>query len=101
MTTEIREECIGNKTWEAHDWTQTLGNPVLFTTPWNAPSSFFLAEWIFFLKMDGYKINVTSGKNMENIKHGNKQLSLKKRELLKLEIEKKKSSKSSDHEKVR
>lgn len=38
---------------------------------------------------------------MENIKRENKQMSLKKRELLKLELEQKKSSKSSDHEKVR
>lgn len=84
IATEIREECIGNKVWEAHDWPQTLGNPMLLTTPWNTPSFLCLAQWIFFLKIDDYKVNVTYGKIMENIKHENKQLSLKKRELLKL-----------------
>lgn len=55
-TTEIREEYIGNKTWEAHDWPQTLVNPMLLTTPWNTPSFLCLAQWIF-LKIDDNKIN--------------------------------------------
>lgn len=74
---------------------------MLLTTPWNTPSFLCLAQWIFFLKIDDYKINVIYRKNMENIKHESKQLSLKKRKLLKLELEKKKSSKSRSCEKVR